>query len=455
MFTPIPVNVSSWTLASVEAAVAAHEDGEFAKSGCLADWIKRDDRIFATLESRTLGVLGLPFNIVPGADTKRKGDAAKLAAEVELWWEKRVPQKTTASAMDWVHLMGFAIAEASFEYDEATDRMQVARIHVHHPQFTRWDHIKQSFQAFTANGWETVTPGDGRWLLFAKQSERPWMAGAIRSLGVVAILRGQSRSDWAGRAEIEATGIRKAKIPGPGDGISTAAPNESDVQAFLKAIRKLGARGLLRLPPGFDLEIAAVDGNASLVFEKLIIHCEAAITLTLLGQNLTTQAEGGSYAAAGVHARVLLDRIKADVVLLQAALGELLTTWCQLNVSRFEDGIVPAAKWNPAPPEDLQKTAQAMLTIAQAVKGLREQNVDVSPLLEKNGLRSLTVGGSAEKPPIFAYHLNAGVLTINEVRATLGLEPVPWGEARTTATPQAAEPVDAPPPPAAEPAETP
>lgn len=432
---PTPTTADTWTVKSMRVAMRAHQQGDFALSGALADFIRSDDRVFATLDSRTLGVLGLPFAVEAGTSKRRRKDAEGLAAEVGESWFELVPEQTLAEAMDWTHIMGFAIAEASWGYDESTDRQVVTDLWVHHPSFTMWSGTHQAFRVFTGVEWETVTPGDGRWIVFSKKRQRPWMAGALRALAVPTVLRGMVRVDWAGRAEFESTGIKKAKVPSEGT-------TEEEIRKFLAQVKALGARGVLRLPPGFDFDLARVDAAATQVFAQLVEHCEAAITLTLLGQNLTTQTEGGSYAAAGVHARVLLDRIKADVALLSTTLhNQLLKPWCLYNEARFESGIVPWPKWDPSPPEDVQKTSQAMLTLSQAVKGLREQNVDVTPLLEKYGLRPLAAGGS-EKPPIFAYHLNAGVLTINEVRATLGLDPVPWGDERTSAAPL--PPVSAP-----------
>lgn len=43
------------------------------------------------------------------------------------------------------------------------------------------------------------------------------------------------------------------------------------------------------------------------------------------------------------------------------------------------------------------------------------------------------VGADGERPQIFAYHIEAGVVTVNEVRASLGLPPTPGGDVPTSA----------------------
>lgn len=423
--TPVPISVSTWSVSAIRRAMRAHEGGDFALSGALADHIRSDDRVQMALESRTLGVLGLPFVMQPGP-SRRKKDAAAVAASAAASWADLSPDDAIADAVDWFHIMGFAVMELGWAHDAERDEVLPTDVVVHHPSFTRWNPATSRFAVFTAAGWEEVTPGDGRWVLLAKKRSRPWMAGTLRALAIPTILRGLCRLDWAARAEFEATGIKKASVPEKAD--------EKVLAKFLAEVRRIGARGTLRLPPGFDFDVVKVDAAATQVFQALIEHCEKAITLAVLGQNLTSQNEGGSYAAAGVHAKVLLDRIKADVAALRRTLGaQVLRPWASYNVEGADTSLVPVPTWDTTPPEDLQKIGQAFVNAAQAVRGLREQSVDVTPILQKFGLQRLQVTEDA-RPPVFAYHIAAGVLTINEVRATLGLAPVEWGDERTGST---------------------
>ncbi len=69
-------------------------------------------------------------------------------------------------------------------------------------------------------------------------------------------------------------------------------------------------------------------------------------------------------------------------------------------------------------------------------------NVDPVALAAAYGVRLPLLESRTDKAPIFGYHLQAGVLTVNEVRARLG-EPAlhgPDGDALVGAEPEATPP---------------
>lgn len=369
-----------WTPELVRVALLEHETGSFELSSQLADWLRRDDRVFTSLDSRVLGVLGLPFAIDESDETTTKAlkkASQKLARQIKGWWYRCVPEATLADLQNWAILSGFAVGELAWSRD-ASDGLIYPKLHVHHLQHVSSNPREKRLELRTISGMIPITPGDGRWVLFAPSgAARPWMSGAIRPLSLPALLRQLTRRDWAQRSEVEGTGIRKAKSP-------SGAAFDKARAAFVAAIKKMGPRSILDLQGDFDFMIQLVDGNAVTGFEKLGAHCDTAITLTILGQNLTTQIEGGSHAAAGVHARVFRDRIESDVAMLSTvARDQILLPWCRYNIPGFDRAILPWPSWDATPPEDAQKSAQALLTLSQALAGLRAEGIDITPILER------------------------------------------------------------------------
>lgn len=374
-----PTVWSEWSVGAVRAALLQHERGIFRMSGMLADHVQRDDRIFSTLASRVLGVLGLPFRVEPSDQITNSRLAKRLATTVEGWWHQQIPEATWAELLRWAHLMGFAIAEIVWAL--GADGKLLPSLYVHHPQFVRWNEDDQVYEVETRRGVLRVTPGDGRWVLFAPHgSTRPHMQSALRALAIPFLIRSFTRRDWARRSEIEGVGVRKAKVPKQAD--------PRVVDKFLSEVRALGAETTLRLPEGFDFEIAVADAAASLSFEKLLGHCDTAITLTLLGQNLTTQIEGGSFAAAGVHANVQLVRIKSDVAMLgTTGRQQILLAWLRNNEPDAEPSAAPWPIFDATPPEDLAKYATALQSLGQALAPLIAAGIDVEPLLKRFELK--------------------------------------------------------------------
>lgn len=364
-------NPEQWVDASVgmvRAALADFERGEFKAAGALADLMRRDDRIFSTLDTRVLGALGLPKRILRGLG--RKADL--VARGVEPWFWRVFSKDLLADVLRWVILVGFCVGQVTWKLDAGEYRPTLT---IFHPQFVRVDY-QGVWWLQTLEGPKRITPGEGGWFLATAGRDRPWMNGAIRALAVPWLVRQFGFRDWARRSEIDGVGVRIARVP---KGI-----DEKLVDRFLRAVQRLGAESTLRLPEGFDFEIKSTTQNVAEGFNALIGRCDIAITLVMLGQNLTTEVTGGSRAAATVHERVQLDRLEADVAILsEACATQILLWWGRYNVEGFDDAACPVPEWDATPPEDLAKRAQWLLSLSQALPALIEAGVDLKPVLER------------------------------------------------------------------------
>lgn len=391
---PVPGLYTSWTVEAVRGALYAHEAGDFSRSAMLVDHIWRDDRFYSTLQTRILASLTLPFRVDAPEGYEDNARAKSLAKNVKGWWFDSIPEAVLGEVLKWEIPMGFAIGENVWGYDEEAGEVRLVEHKIHHPQFIRWSEQKKKFLLRTLDKGEIeVTPGDGRWVLWTSSaSERPWMVGAIRALAIPFLIRTFNRRDWARRGEVESLGVRKAGVPDNAD--------PAVVKKFLADVAKLGSETTLKLPPGYTFDIAALDTGAVDFFERLNAHCDTGITLTLLGQNLTTQIEGGSYAAASVHARVQLDRITSDVAMLATvARKQIVAWWGKYNFANFKRAMAPWPRYDATPAEDVQKVAQGFLTLGQALETLERVGVDISPLVERFGLEKRKDLPKGEPPP--------------------------------------------------------
>lgn len=394
--TSAPGVFAAWTVPLVRAALLEHEQGIFTTSSILVDAMYRDDRIFTALKSRILAALSLP--VLTDASTDTGGDpaldelAASLATRVESWWYAQFPESVWSEVLKWILMMGFAVGELTYEPWGAEWR---PRLHVHHLGAVEWREHEDCFYLRLSDGTAVkITPGDGRWVLFAPfGAKRPWLDGAVRALAIPFLIRAFATRDWARRSEIEGLGIKRARVP--------RNAVDATVKAFLEDVRKLGSESSIRLPEGYDLDFLTTtqsEGGAD-GFSKLIGHGNDAITLTLLGQNLTTQVSGGSFAAATVHEGVAFTRVKADVATIATATRpQMVVPWGRLNVPGFDDRLAPWPRWDTTSPDDLKQYSAALQSIAQAIPALREAGVDIAPIVERAGLKMLPASGNVGNP---------------------------------------------------------
>lgn len=376
-------NLSSWTISAIRRALDDHERGSFAQSAILADALGRNARIESALTTRTHGAMGLPFVLEVAEKNPRRAESTKN--EFELPWGKVAPEPLLNDLLRWAVLLGVAFAEVWWE---TSTRGWTPRMRVVHPYWISWRDYEGRFVCRTERGIVPVTPGDG-WLVFGYGSERSWMRGVVRCLGLESELRGLAVRDWARWSEAHGLPIKKALVPD--------RASDEDKDRFFSDVADMGSSGTVLLPQGnsdeasFDLELLEAKGNESEGFEKLIQLVSTDISIAILGQNLTTEVSGGSYAAANVHERVRQDYLEADTETLATTLHEqVLQPWALYN--RGDAQLAPMPHWDAALPEDKEKLATTLKTTGESLAAwnaaLAPQgaSIDVLALAEKLGV---------------------------------------------------------------------
>lgn len=383
----IPVQQSwvEWDAPSLRAAVESHELGVFAGSAQLVDWMGRDDRVKSTLGTRINAVQGLPFRIEPNPDSKNPEFARKLAEEAARCWKRIAPRTTQADVRRSNALNGFCVGQLLWDTSGGSWVPQVELWDTRHLSW-RWD--LGCYQASTLDGIELIRPGDGQWVVFSPHGlYRGWMQGGVRTLAILALLRQYALRDWGRASELYGMGVRLGYLPANAD--------PEDEERFLRQLVELGAESVLLLAKGeteeqgFDFDIKALSGAfTGEVFERLGARCDLGITLELLGQNLTTEASGGSLALGQVQDKVRLDYLEADVATDVEGWGEqVLYPWAAYNFGAAPEDV-PIPIWDTEPPENKDASSKVIVQVGQGLQALAAlpgvaEAVDVQALLER------------------------------------------------------------------------
>jgi phage gp29-like protein len=206
---------------------------------------------------------------------------------------------------------------------------------------------------------------------------------------------------------------------------------EAERDRLLEVIEAIQTDAGVTIPEGVTLELLeARRAGSSDTYRELASWCDEQISRAVLGQTLTV-SEGnrsGSLALGQVHESVRMDYVKADAWLLMDIINNQLVRWLvDLNYGEDE----PAPRWtiDLAPQLDLAQEIEVDRQLLQMGVSL-----PVGYFYEKYGRPAPTGDGHRlqyDDSNLYQYHLQFGILTINEVRAKLGLPPVPWGD-RTT-----------------------
>ena len=359
----------------------------------------RAPRIRAALDTRVLGVMGLPFALKP-SDASNKRKAESLAKLYSPTWRSIAPRSVMQQVLRWELRMGFCLCELTWK---ATAKSWIPRLSVVHPHFIRWDRTLKIFRVRTQNDVIEVDLNDPRWVLFARSEDLPWNNGIVRALGERDAIARDVVLSWARRAEIHGTPVVKLKVP--------AKASEQDKDRLANDVEDMGAEGVLTLAQGatpeasFDADLLEPHDTKGELFETLLKRLDADVSIAILGQNLTTEVSGGSLAAAKVHDRVRVDYLEADAMMLgDVAQAQVMARVVYFNDPRTsEDGdelaqldaweraqqLAPRPTYDPSTPEDREATARANGLDADYLAKLDKLRVDLAPLLAERGLERL------------------------------------------------------------------
>jgi phage gp29-like protein len=399
--TTLPAHrVTTWDYPKILSALDAHERGEFSQSSALADAFGRDDRINACMTTRVIAITGkngADFSIEP-SEYGSKSAAKVLAKLVTAWWYKTVPERTLKRIFRDVLLMGVSVSRQEWVRNGSE---WIPKLTPWPMRDVWWDEQKRCFIAQAVEGIFEVRRGDPNWLIVAADDEEPWMAGLVRCLALPFLLRTFSARDWARFCERHGLPIVLIKEPMQFDADAR--------KSFANSIKTMGRNGVVRLPqqeaqdgkegPGFNLEFLEAKDTGWASFEAFRKDLSTSIAISVLGQNLTTEVNGGSLAAIKMHDAVRREYRDADVEVLSTELHDgTVVPYVRFHRPNDVDAA-PWPKWETSEPEDQNKIVETANKAAAAIQAFKNAGlrVDVAAFVESVGIPMLP-GDPIEEP---------------------------------------------------------
>lgn len=351
-----------WTLDLIRQAEVTADGGNLRWAAELCDAIQADDRLKAA-RLQLGGLFGLPLTFEDGVGRLRR--RARRAIEVEEDWWSAFSDETLLDLLMWGVVLGVGLARISWV--EERGRV-VPRLEVWHPRALRWDPYAGTWKVRLFDGSEIpITPGDGTWVLFTPQAENePWKHGAWKSIARWWRAKRYALGDWGKHSE-QASGLKVA---------TTEDGTDADRRQIANDLMGVGGDAALALPPGWDLEQLSVASSTVDVFDRLIDAADDATTVSMLGQNLTTEVKGGSYSATSVHETVSRSVLRALASSLAGTLrAQVLVPWAVFNFGNAE--VAPWPAWDLSPPTDRKQDSEVLEARTRVAVAVADQGAPV------------------------------------------------------------------------------
>jgi phage gp29-like protein len=361
--SPPSVLSSDWeNLGRVRAAIRELEMGRFQAAADLVDAMSQDDRIAGVMSARLDALQGLEFEFEPPEGLEDNARAKEVAQEARADWTKMIPEAAQLELRSWGLWLGVGIGQ--LQWDRGPERW-TPRLQVWHPRAVTWNSELERYEVATQGGTVPVTAGDGTWVLYMPYGDRRgWMRSLVRSLAVPWLLRQWARRDWARHSEAYGQPSKKAKVP------PTATREEKT--RFLREVAALAVESTIlceqaktKDAPSWDVEYLQVAAESHKVFADLKAALEVDIAIRVKGENLTSEVQGGSLAAAEVHRGVAREKLRFDAQTATTCLHDhVLEPWAAFNFGSPE--VAPWPCYETEPPEDLQSAATTIDKVGDA-----------------------------------------------------------------------------------------
>ena len=312
---------------------------------------EKDPHLFSQLQTRKNAVTGLDFEIIPFGDDPRDKEIADFIEE-QLGGIEGFEDVET-DLLDAIG-KGFAVSEIMWGYDEG--HVVVQSIKTRHQKRFFWDSLDDSFKVRTREAPEGILLPGNKFIV------HKYKAGILRVVAWMYLFKNYDLKDWVSFAEVYGLPLRLGKYQ-PG-------ASEADKVALMQALIQIGADAAGIIPDGTTIDFINTEKTSSSdLYERLARYCDEQISKAILGQTLTSDSGGGSYAQSKTHNDVRHDLTIADCKALASTLRrDLIRPLCIFNFG--EDKRIPHIRFDCEESEDLTQTAEIIGTLIEKT-GLR------------------------------------------------------------------------------------
>lgn len=411
---------------------------------------EKDGNIWGICEQRRQAVLSRDQRLLPASDTPR--DVAIAA-----WAEKALEQIEgpnggfSADLADLLYALftGLSVLEidwqpqrlelnenAQAELGNRTDYILPRELLHRFPGNFVFDRMGQMFLDHGATRRDAVQPRKYLRHVCGGHYENPYGAGLFQHVWWFYYFKKSVLRSWLVACDKHGTPTTVLKHP---NGYS-----EEQCNRLVAIIDQINTDTGFVIPEDIQAELLEAAHNGGSPHAELMAYCDNAIARAVVGSTLTS-GEGersGSLALGKVHLEVARDKIEQDAKALAWVVNRQLLRW-MIDINFGAEIPAPLWKIDTSEPGD----AKHDLDVARELLGMGVR-IPTSYFYE----RFLIPQPNDDEPflshddqDVFQYHMQFGVLTINEARYRLGLPPVPWGEAPVntgqapTGTPPASE----------------
>lgn len=303
---------------------------------------EKDPHLFSQLQTRKNAVTGLDWEVVPFSDEAQDKQIAAFVQE-----QLKTLRNFDAILLDLLDAIGKGIAISEIVWQYKNGAVTIGSVHPIHQKLLFWDNEDQ-LRLITNDEPQGTPLIPNKFIVhqYKARSGHPARAGVLRVCAWMYLFKNYSVKDWVAFAEVYGMPLRLGKYD--------ANASQEDKDKLMEALIRLGSDAAGMIPATAAIEFIEANKTTSVdVYERLARYCDEQTSKAILGQTLTSDSGGGSYAQSKTHNEVRHDLTYADCVALSNTLcDDLIRPLVLFNFG--ETDRIPSIVFDCELPEDLK-----------------------------------------------------------------------------------------------------
>lgn len=332
----------------------AADDGDVREQMELFEEIEeKDPHLFSQLQTRKLAVTGLDWEVQPFSSSETDKAVADFVDRQLKGFED-----LDSIFIDMLDAIGKGVSVMEIEWGIGADGSNVIEDIVYvHPKKLVWNSQTDEMEICTREFPSGITLPENKFVVhkYKAKSGHTSRNGILRVVAWMYLFKNYDVKDWVAFCEIFGMPLRLGKY--------SQAASEKDKKALMEAIYNLGSDAAGIIPDSTVIEFIESQKTTSVeIYEKLARYCDEQVSKAVLGQTLSSDSGGGSYAQGKVHNEVRHDLTVADAKALAVTIRrDIIRPLVEYNFGYGVD--IPLFGFDCQEAEDQKETVEIYRTL--------------------------------------------------------------------------------------------
>lgn len=331
----------------------ADEGNVYRQMELMEEMEEKDPHLFSQLQTRKLAVTGLAWEVQPASDEDQDKEIAEFIVR-----QLEDLEDFDGILIDMLDAIGKGISVMELIWNRsAQGYYEIESVEYVHPKKLVWDSNQEALKICTTDCPQGIPIIRNKFAVhhYKARSGHEARAGILRVVAWMYLFKNYDVKDWVAFCEVFGMPLRLGKYD--------AAASERDKKQLEEAIFSLGTDAAGIVPSTTMIEFIESQKSTSIdLYERLARYCDEQISKAVLGQTLTSDSGGGSYAQSKTHNEVRHDLTIADAKALAVTIRrDIIKPLVELNYG--SDVSIPFFSFDSEDTKDQKEQAEIYRTL--------------------------------------------------------------------------------------------